>query len=595
VCAALRGAASERRRTGWQEGCTPPTLVTRASMTPMISLHDVSFAYADAKSAALRGITLEVPAGQILGVIGRSGAGKSTLCALCAGFVPNFYSGRIRGRALVDGQDVVQQPVASLVRHVSLVSSNPFSQISGARTTVYEEIGFGLENLGLPRPEMIERIEWALDAMRIAQLRDRSPYALSGGQQQRMVIAAALAMRPPVLVLDEPTAQLDPPTTEELADLLRTLSRGGTTIVIAEHNLEWIAELADRVVVLDAGQIIADGTPAQTMADPLLLERGVGWPRPALFARRAQERGAWPPGRPLPVTFAELVEGLRGSATAEHAPITLRPDDPPPGDGRAASDPPLVELDNVRFTYPSGVEALKGVSFTLRPGERVALLGRNGAGKSTLLRHLNGLLRPSSGRATVAGEDTRATTVARCSRHVGLVFQDVRNQLFAGSVRDELRFGPRNLGYSAQQIEALVDGALQALDLSAVADEHPYDLPAAQRRLVAVASVLAMDTAVLVLDEPTAGVDAAGVARLAALARTLPERGKSVVVVSHDLDFCFENLDRIVLMVDGQIVLDTQRAALTDEQMTLLEQTVGLPIDLRVARELGLDGTIRAA
>src|SRR5690606_25028176 len=180
-------------------------------------LHDVSFAYADAKSAALRGITLEVPAGQILGVIGRSGAGKSTLCALCAGFVPNFYSGRIRGRALVDGQDVVQQPVASLVRHVSLVSSNPFSQISGARTTVYEEIGFGLENLGLPRPEMIERIEWALDAMRIAQLRDRSPYALSGGQQQRMVIAAALAMRPPVLVLDEPTAQLDPPTTEELA------------------------------------------------------------------------------------------------------------------------------------------------------------------------------------------------------------------------------------------------------------------------------------------------------------------------------------------------------------------------------------------
>lgn len=578
---------------------------------PIISLQNVTFTYATAHTPALRAVTLEVPAGQILGVVGRAGAGKSTLCALCAGFVPNFYHGDISGAATVDGQDVVQQPVATLVRHVSLVSSNPFSQITGARTTVFDEIGFGLENLGLPRAEMHERIAWALQAMKIAHLGDRSPYALSGGQQQRLVIAAALAMRPPVLVLDEPTAQLDPPTTEELAELLRDLAGAGTTIVVAEHNLEWLAELAQRVVALDGGHIIADGPPQETLADPLLIERGVGWPRPALFAARARERGAWPSGRPLPVTLAAFVEGMRdGNAkgqtlnaqqeaaalpasaptlSASQLPSTL-------SNGAGSEDETLsvqrsvfsVQIEEVRFTYPSGVEALKGVSLGIGAGERVALLGRNGAGKSTLLRHLNGLLRPSSGRVLVAGDDTRRISVARAARRVGLVFQDVRNQLFARTVRDELRFGPRNLGVPAAQAEAQVTRALNALGLADAADEHPYDLPPPRRRLVAVAAVLAMDTDMLVLDEPTAGLDTAGVALLAQLTHELAAAGKTVVVVSHDLNFCFENLDRVVLMRDGQIILDTPRDALGDAQVALLDDTVGLPLALRATRELGV-------
>jgi energy-coupling factor transport system ATP-binding protein len=585
-------------------------------MAPIISLQDVTFAYATASAPALRAITLEVPAGQVLGITGKAGAGKSTLCALCAGFVPHFYQGTLRGAATVDGQNVMQQPVAQLVRHVSLVSSNPFSQISGARTTVYDEIGFGLENLGLPRAEMHERIAWALGAMKIAPLGDRSPYALSGGQQQRMVIAAALAMRPPVLVLDEPTAQLDPPTTEELAELLRDLAREGTTIVVAEHNLEWLAELAQRVVALDKGQVIADGPP-EIMTDPLMLERGVGWPRPALFAAQAREQGRWPADRPLPVTIAGYVEGLRnaegGTLKAEQraaeapasTPTPAAPQ-PPPNltDGTASKDETFsvpfgdafgiqrsafnVQIEGVRFTYPSGVEALKDVSLGIAAGECVALLGRNGAGKSTLLRHLNGLLRPASGRVLVAGEDTRHTTVARCARRVGLVFQDVRNQLFARTVREELRFGPRNLGMSATQVEEQVAYALGALDLADAADEHPYDLPPPRRRLVAVAAVLAMNTDMLVLDEPTAGLHAPGVALLAKLTRDMAARGKTVVVVSHDLNFCFENLERVVLMRDGRIVLDAPRDALSEPQVALLEATVGLPLALHAARELGL-------
>jgi energy-coupling factor transport system ATP-binding protein len=253
--------------------------------------------------------------------------------------------------------------------------------------------------------------------------------------------------------------------------------------------------------------------------------------------------------------------------------------------GRRSS---IVEIDNIRFTYPTGVEALRGVSLAIGAGERVALLGRNGAGKSTLLRHMNGLLQPSAGRVTVAGADTRKTTVAASARHVGLVFQDIRNQLFARTVRDELRFGPRNLGYPPAQVEALVDQALQSLGLAQVADEHPYDLPLAQRRLVAIAAVLAMNTAVLVLDEPTAGLDNPAVSRLAALARELAAQGKGVVVVSHDLDFCFEALDRVLLMQEGRLAIDSYWSRLDAESRELLAAGVGLPLALRTIQELAL-------
>jgi energy-coupling factor transport system ATP-binding protein len=560
-------------------------------MTAIISLQNITFTYAIGTTPALRNVTLDVPDDQICAVIGRAAAGKSTLCALCAGFIPNFYQGKMEGRALIDGQDVVERAVAELVRHVGLVGSNPFSQISGARFTVYEEIGFGLENLGLPREEIVERIEWALAALQLDELRDRSPYALSGGQQQRLVLAGTLAMRPPVLVLDEPTAQLDPPTIADLAKLLRELARQGTTILFAEHRLEWTAGLADRVIVLDGGAIIADGPPAEVLTNPLLLERNVGWPRPAVFAQRARAAGLWPAAQPLPVTLDGLVAGLRTGqqAVSDAQPSNIQTSGAETRKGPSEIQNPkskIVQVDNVRFQYPSGVEALRGVSLAIGAGERVALLGRNGAGKSTLLRHMNGLLRPTSGEVLVAGTDTRKTTVARCARQVGIVFQDIRNQLFARTVRDELRFGPRNLGYKAVQAEALIERSLEQLGLTAVADQHPYDLPPALRRLVAIGAVLAMDSDVLILDEPTAGLDNPSIDLLVALARDLAARGKSIVVVSHDLDFCFEALDRVVLLKEGLVALDDAWSNLDPAARAALADDVGLPMALAAARML---------
>lgn len=546
----------------------------------IIDLRDVSFTYSIGTRPALSHINLAIAPGQICGVVGRAGAGKSTLCALCAGFIPNFYEGTFSGAATIDSQDVVQRAVAELVRHVGLVGSNAFSQISGARFTVSEEIGFGLENIGLPREEIIERIEWALGALHMSELRDRSPYALSGGQQQRLVLAATLAMRPPVLVLDEPTAQLDPPTIESLAELLRDLSRQGTTILFAEHRLEWAATLAERIVVLDTGELIADGPAAEVLTEPILLERQIGWPRPAILANAARDAGLWPGTRPLPIAVDGLVAGLRetGSASERLAPTPSTA--AAPSVTPAASQAPIIEISNVRFSYPSGVEALKGISLTIGKGERIALLGRNGAGKSTLLRHLNGLLLPSAGQVLVAGTDTRKTTVARCARHVGIVFQDIRNQLFARTVRDELRFGPRNLGYSTAETEQKVDRALDALGLTEFANIHPYDLPPALRRLVAIAAVAALESTVLILDEPTAGLDNPSIERLNNLAANLAAQNRTMVVVSHDLDFCFEALDRVIVMKDGQVILDSNWDRLDHNARTIIADTVELPLAL---------------
>lgn len=557
-------------------------------MTAIISLQNVSFTYDLAPAPSLYDVTIEVPQGQVCGVIGLVGAGKTTLCNLCAGFIPQFYHGTLSGSATVDGQDVVQQPIAELVRHVGYVGTNAYSQISGARFTVFEEVAFALENLGVPRAEMIARVEWALAVTDLQDLRERSPFALSGGQQQRLVIAATLATRPPVLVLDEPTAQLDPRTTEQLAAILRGLAAQGTTIMFAEHRLEWAAEVADRVVVLHEGRTIADDVPQAVFTDQRLLELGIGWPRPTLLATQARHTGRWPGARPLPLTVEGLMAGLHGErqTTNDEGGTEARRHGDTEAESLAHSSlvnhqSSIVDVQNVRFTYPSGVEALRGVSLHISAGERVALVGPNGAGKSTLVRHLNGLLRPSAGQVLVTGTDTRQTTVAKCARHVGIVFQNIRNQLFARTVRDELRFGPRNLGYPADKVEALIARSLDLLELDEIADAHPYDLPLPQRRLVAIAAVLAMDTAVLVLDEPTAGLDIQTVQRLTGLVAQLAGQGKSVIVVSHDLDFCYEALQRVVLVQDGQIQLDAPWSELTVHQQQQLDDTVTLPIALR--------------
>lgn len=277
----------------------------------IINLQSVTYKYPLTEAPVLRDIDLQVEPGEFVAVVGPNGAGKSTLCYTIAGFVPHFFKGELSGTVEVAGLEAQKSNLSEWVLNVGLAFQNPFNQISGAKYTVYEEIAFGLENTGVPREEMKERVEQALALTGIADLAQRSPYSLSGGQQQRVALASILVMEPRVLVLDEPTSQLDPIGTREVFGVIRRLAEGGMTVILAEHKVEWIAEFADRVLALKDGQILLDGTPADVLTAPILEENGFGISRYTSAARRAAQQGLWPAGRRLPVTLDEAVEGFK--------------------------------------------------------------------------------------------------------------------------------------------------------------------------------------------------------------------------------------------------------------------------------------------
>jgi energy-coupling factor transporter ATP-binding protein EcfA2 len=285
---------------------------------PAIDVSQLTYTYPGSATPALKGVTFQVAAGQLVAVIGANGAGKSTLCLALAGLIPALFHGEMQGTATVLGMDTRQYAdhPGQFNGRVGLVLQNPANQLSGMRYTVFEEVAFGLENLGTPPSEMPGRIEHALEQVGLADLRDRSPYALSGGQQQRLALASILVLSPSVLLLDEPTAMLDPQGSQAVFEIVQTLVKQGTTVVIAEHRMEWMAQYADRVIALAEGEVILDGPPTDVLSSPLLKKVGIGWLRYTQAANLGLERGLWPAGRPLPVSLEQSVFGFTQSDTS---------------------------------------------------------------------------------------------------------------------------------------------------------------------------------------------------------------------------------------------------------------------------------------
>jgi len=276
----------------------------------IVNLQNVTYKYPLTDSPALQNINLQVNEGEFLAVIGPNGAGKSTLCYTIAGFVPHFFKGELTGTVEVAGNESSKSNLHEWVLNVGLAFQNPFNQISGAKYTVFEEIAFGLENTGVPRDEMKQRVEDAMKLTGISDLADRSPYSLSGGQQQRVALTSILVMQPKVLVLDEPTSQMDPIGTREVFSVIRKMAERGMTVILAEHKVEWIANFADRVIALHKGQIILDGKPGEVLTSDVLIDKGFGISRYTSVARKVKEQGLWKANK-LPVTLEEAVEGFK--------------------------------------------------------------------------------------------------------------------------------------------------------------------------------------------------------------------------------------------------------------------------------------------
>jgi energy-coupling factor transporter ATP-binding protein EcfA2 len=275
----------------------------------IVNLNNVTYKYPLTDSPALQNINMQVNEGEFVAVVGPNGAGKSTLCYTLAGFVPHFFKGELTGTVEVDGRDLHKSTLDEWVLNVGLAFQNPFNQISGAKYTVFEELAFGLENIGVPRDEMKARVHDTMQLTGISDLADRSPYSLSGGQQQRVALTSILVMQPRVLVLDEPTSQMDPIGTREVFGVIRTMAERGMTVVLVEHKMEWIAEFADRVIALHEGQILLEGTPSEVLTSDVLVEKGFGISRYTSVARQAKQSGLWK-NQNLPVTLDEAVEGF---------------------------------------------------------------------------------------------------------------------------------------------------------------------------------------------------------------------------------------------------------------------------------------------
>lgn len=517
-------------------------------MEPIIQIQNLSYAYRGHEdSPVLIDINLEIQKGEFFAIAGKTGSGKSTLCYAINGLVPHTFGGKIEGTVHVAGHNTREATIPELARKVGIVLQSAESQIVGL--TVEEDTEFGLENIALPVAEIKERARNALELVGLLPFLEYSPWKLSGGQKQRLAIAAALAFRPDVLVLDNPTAELDPVGKAEVLETIARLNHEHKiTIVIVDQELHEIIPFADRIAILDKGEIALIGSPGDVLDQAeTLREIGVKLPDVTEVAYQLRKVGKWP-GK-LPITLEAAYDGMAELVSASGQVVA-------PTKPKKELGEPLIEISGLEFSYPGGPQIIKGVDLTIRRGEFVAVMGQNGAGKTTLVKHFNGLLKPDKGSVLIGGMDSAEKTVAQLSAQVGYVFQNPDHQIFSKSVSEELAFGPKNLGWTHDKIEQAVANSLADINMSGQGEAEPFFMGLAERKLIAIASVLIMEPEILVLDEPATGADYSIALRIMRYISKLHENGLTVIVVTHDVSLVANYADRLIVMQEGKISLD---------------------------------------
>lgn len=473
----------------------------------MIHVRNLNVSYGT--DSILQNISFDVNAGECLVITGVSGCGKSTLAHVLTGLIPNALPAKVEGLVNIAGMDTLHNSIAVMARHVGIVFQNPRAHLFHLR--VDDEVAFGPRNLGLPEDEVSSRVDWALNAVGLADLREQKPANLSGGQIQRLAIAAALAMQPKVLVLDEPTASLDVPGTQNVISTLENLKRRfGLTIVLIEHRLAELKRLADRVLVMDQGCIVAQGQFDDVLGDYDLLHH-YGLRRPTVEALTDWSRLLTPNGHP------------------------------------PAGQQPLLDLQNLTAGY-GGQAIIHDINLQIFPGEFVALVGDNGTGKSTLALAAAGLLKPISGKITVNG-----TSHPRPGLDIALLFQNPADQLFTDSVDEEVSFGPHN--YRSFDLN-IHEQTLASADLLHLRARRPFTLSIGQQQRTALASCIALRPALVILDEPTLGQDWRHLQQLMDCLKRLNAQGTAILLITHDYKLVHHYAHRVILMDKGRLILD---------------------------------------
>lgn len=508
--------------------------------SPIIETHQLGYAYKNATYAwKLNDINLSIDGGAYVLICGASGSGKSTLGRTFNGLIPHFYPGVMQGRVRIQGIDTQSQSVLDLFGQVGMVFQNPEAQLFNG--TVEREIAFGLESLGLQRAKIRERIHQAAASTGLTALLDRNPHQLSGGEQQLTAIAAILALDPPIMVLDEPYANLDPRHVIQIRDILKQLHRRGKTIIVNEHRLACTLPDAERVWVLDRGRVAFQGKPGKLRRQQALA-LGLEWP-----------------------FFAEI----KPQPTHAHIDV-LNPLKQKPVQTVVQNESVVLAVENLSGTGPNGFR-LDRISFKLHKGECIALLGANGSGKTTLLKHLHGLKRPTSGQITVCGQNALKLKTSQLARHIGVAFQNPTSQFFKLTVQEEIRVGPEVLNCLDP---TWLDDLINLFRLQPLLKRSPHNLSGGEKKRVAFAAALAAKPVILALDEPTAGQDGYFRKALSQFLVRLRNQGQAILCITHDLAFAWQNCPHWLILSQGRLLAEGASSELLSDRR--LMQKAGL-------------------
>jgi energy-coupling factor transport system ATP-binding protein len=545
----------------------------------VVTIKDLQFRYRGEKEWALDGISLDIRKGEFLVVMGASEAGKSTLVTCLNGLIPHYMRGRLNGDVVVLGKNTKESTVPQLAEDVGIVFQDFEAQLFS--TNVELEIAFGPENFGVSREEMKLRIDENLKYVGLEEFRNRPPFTLSGGQKQKLAIASVLAMQPKILVMDEPTTDLDPISKQGIFEIINKLRLSDDrTLIVVEHETEETLD-ADRIVLIRNGKIVKSGPVREILQDVEFLEELGVMPLgiPKFFSKVN-------PSSQLPLTPEEGVEAFKQAnlhisekkynelVSAEEATA-----------GKFST--PVIQCTDLEHTYPNGVSALQGINLDINLGEMVAIIGQNGSGKTTLAKHFNGLLMPTAGEIRVNDIPTSDQGIFKLGQRVGYVFQNPDHQIFSEFVFDEVAFSPRLRNIPEDEVKERVSEALEAVGLVGYEQEDPFSLTKSGRQRVAVAAVLAIQPDVLILDEPTTGLDYKEQRSMMDMVKRLNERGSTTIFITHHMWVVAEYAQKVFVIKDGKILLKGSKREVFSNEKILEESFLRPPHFVQLANRLG--------